>query len=170
LDLGTGTGCLLLAVLAERSDATGVGVDAAEGAVTVAAANADALGLSARAAFLRRDWSETGWREGLGRFDLVLSNPPYIPDADIAGLEPEVRDFEPLRALAGGADGLAPYRLLVPELPEMLVPGGVAGFEFGIGQEDAVAALFAAAGLDVTAMPKDLGGVVRCAIGVATIP
>ncbi len=170
LDLGTGTGCLLLAVLAERSDASGVGVDAAEGAVKVAAANADALGLAARAAFFRRDWTAPGWRDGLGRFDLVIANPPYIPDADIADLEPEVRDFEPRRALAGGADGLDPYRLLVPQLPEMLAPGGVAGFEFGIGQEEAVRALFEAAGLRVTAMPRDLGGVIRCAIGVASIP
>lgn len=170
LDLGTGTGCLLLAVLAERSDASGVGVDAAEGAVAVAAANAEALGLAARAVFLQRDWTVPGWREGLGRFDLVLSNPPYIPDADIAGLEPEVREFEPRRALAGGSDGLDPYRVLIPELPALLVPGGVAGFEFGIGQEGAVTALFTAVGLEVTATPRDLGGVIRCAIGVASIP
>ena len=170
LDLGTGTGCLLLAVLAERTDASGVGVDAAEGAVGVATANADALGLAARAVFLQRDWTLPSWRDGLGRFDLILANPPYIPDADIASLEPEVRDFEPRRALAGGLDGLDPYRLLIPALPAMLAPGGVAGFEFGIGQEGAVTALLVGAGLEVTATPKDLGGVIRCAFGVATIP
>lgn len=170
LDLGTGTGCLLLAVLAERTDASGVGVDIAEGAVTVAAANADALGMAGRATFLRRDWTAPGWRDGLGRFDLVLANPPYIPDAEIASLEPEVRNYEPRRALAGGRDGLDPYRLLVPQLADLLVPDGIAGFEFGLGQEAAVAAMFAEAGLAVSGMPKDLGGVIRCVIGVASVP
>lgn len=170
LDLGTGTGCLLLAILAERTDATGVGLDAAPGAVAVADANAAALGLASRVEFLIRDWTHPAWRDGLGRFDLVISNPPYIPDDDISALEPEVREFDPLRALAGGADGLDPYRVLVPQLPELLLPGGIAGFELGAGQAAAVAELFRRAGLEVTAVPKDLGGIERCVFGCGSIP
>lgn len=166
LDLGTGTGCLLLAVLANRTDAHGVGIDAADGALATAAANAAALGLAERAAFLHRDWTQTGWMEGLGGpFDLAIANPPYIPDADVAGLEPEVAAFDPIRALAGGADGLDPYRILVPALKELLRPGGHVAFEVGIGQSDAVAALMTAAGLTVCEVRRDLGGVARCVVG-----
>lgn len=170
LDLGTGTGCLLLAVLAERPDATGVGVDAAEGAVRVAAENAAALGLASRAEFVVRDWTAPGWREGLGRFDAVIANPPYIPDGDIPGLEPEVRAFDPMRALAGGADGLDPYRLLIPQLPQLLVSGGVSAFEVGIGQAEAVAALYIAAGMRAGGIADDLGGVPRAVVGIASVP
>ncbi|SBV91937.1 Release factor glutamine methyltransferase [uncultured Alphaproteobacteria bacterium] len=170
LDLGTGTGCLLLAVLAERPGATGVGVDAAPGAVAVAAENAAALGLTPRAEFVVRDWRNPGWREGLGRFDAVIANPPYIPDADVPGLEPEVRVYDPHAALAGGADGLDPYRLLCPQVPELLVPGGVAAFEVGIGQADAVSALFGAAGLRPGGVRADLGGVDRAVVAFAPAP
>lgn len=162
LDLGTGTGCLLLAVLAERADAMGTGLDAAAGAVAAAAANAEALGLAARARFVRGDWRQAGWTAALGApFDLVIANPPYIPDADIADLEPEVREFEPRLALAGGADGLAPYRVLVPALAELLAPRGGVVFEVGIGQADAVAGMLAAAGMTDVAASADLGGVAR---------
>ncbi|MGE4528997.1 MAG: peptide chain release factor N(5)-glutamine methyltransferase [Rhodospirillaceae bacterium] len=162
LDLGTGTGCLLLAVLAERADAVGVGLDAAPGAVAAAAANAAALGLADRARFLRGDWREPGWQAALGGpFDLVVANPPYIPDAEIAVLEPEVREFEPHLALAGGADGLAPYRILAPALAGLLTPRGGAVFEVGIGQAEAVAAMLAAAGMAEVAAFADLGGVAR---------
>lgn len=170
LDLGTGTGCLLLAVLAERADASGVGVDAAAGAVAQAAENARALGLAARAEFVLRDWCAAGWRTGLGRFDAVIANPPYIPEADVAGLEPEVRVYDPLTALAGGADGLDPYRLLIPQLAELLVPGGVAAFEVGIGQAEEVSALFATAGFGAGGVKADLGGVARAVVAVAPIP
>ncbi len=165
LDLGTGTGCLLLAVLATRVDARGLGIDAAAGALAVASANASALGLAARAGFLLRDWNAAAWAEGLGgRFDLVLSNPPYIPAAEIADLQPEVRDFDPRLALAGGKDGLEPYRRLAPALADLLSPGGVAAFEVGAGQAAAVAALFAAAGLIDVKIFRDLGGVERCVL------
>ncbi len=165
LDLGTGTGCLLLAVLATRTDARGVGVDVAAGALAVAADNATRLGLAARAEFLRRDWMEPGWAEELGGpFDLVVANPPYIPEAEIAHLQPEVRDFDPHRALAGGADGLAPYRRLSPELGALLKPGGAVAVEVGIGQAAAVAAIFRAAGLVVDVILLDLGGVERCVV------
>ncbi|WP_337997932.1 peptide chain release factor N(5)-glutamine methyltransferase [Oleispirillum naphthae] len=162
LDLGAGTGCLLLAVLAERADAAGVGLDAAPGAVAAAAANAAALGLSARARFVCGDWREAGWAAALGgRFDLVVANPPYIPDAEIAGLAPEVREFEPRLALAGGADGLAPYRILVPALAELLAPCGGVVFEVGLGQAEAVAAMLETAGMAGVGAFADLGGVAR---------
>ena len=137
LDLGTGTGCLLLAALTEFPTAWGLGVDRAIEATTLAARNAMALGLAGRAAFLCGDW------DGAlsGRFDLVLSNPPYIPAADIAGLMPEVALHEPDWALDGGADGLAAYRHILAALPGLLAPGGVAVLEIGVGQAGPVAAL-----------------------------
>ncbi len=163
LDLGTGTGCLLLAVLASRPDARGVGIDAAAGAVAAAAANAAALGLAERAAFRQGDWNGADWTRDLGGpFDLVLSNPPYIPAAELAVLQPEVRDFDPRLALDGGADGLAPYRRLAPALPGLLVPGGIAAFEVGAGQAAAVSALFSGAELTDVRIFSDLGGVERC--------
>jgi release factor glutamine methyltransferase len=166
LDLGTGTGCLLLAVLAARTDASGVGIDAAAGAVQAASANAAALGLAERATFRQRDWNAAGWTEGVGGpFDLVLANPPYIPAAEIAALQPEVRDFDPRLALDGGADGLDPYRRLVPELTNLLTPGGIAAFEVGAGQAAAVAAALVTEGLTEVGILPDLGGIERCVLG-----
>jgi len=160
LDLGTGTGCLLLAVLHDRPAAFGVGVDRSEPAARVARDNARALGLGGRAAFLVGDWAGAL----SGRFDLVLSNPPYIPEADIAGLEPEVRDHDPRLALSGGTDGLNAYRALACALPGLLAPGGVAVVELGIGQATAVTGLFRAAGLDIAGTPHDLAGIARCVV------
>ncbi len=157
LDLGTGTGCLLLAVLAERPDATGIGVDRSEGAARLARRNAMALGLGNRAAFLCGDWA-TALN---ARFDLVLSNPPYIESADIAGLMPEVARYEPRRALDGGADGLDAYRSIVAALPGLLTPDGVAVLEVGIGQAEAVGAIAAAQGLALGGVRDDLSGVAR---------
>ena len=156
LDLGTGTGCLLLAALTEFPDAWGLAVDRAAGAVRLAARNAGALGLAARAAFLCGDW------DGAlsARFDLVLSNPPYIPSGDIAGLMPEVARHEPGGALDGGADGLDAYRHILAALPRLLAPGGVAVLEIGFGQADPVAAL---AGQPV-AFRADLGGIPRAVV------
>ncbi len=160
LDLGTGTGCLLLSVLAERPDSWGVGVDIAPGAAALARRNAAANGLAARAAFLCGDWDAAL----AARFDLVLSNPPYIETAAIPGLMPEVRDHEPARALDGGADGLDAYRRLVAALPRLLAPGGVAVFELGLGQAEPVTALAAAAGFARAGMRNDLGGVARALV------
>jgi len=156
LDLGTGTGCLLLAALTEFPDAWGVGVDRAAEAAALAARNAAALGLAARAAFLCGDWDAAL----SGRFDLVLSNPPYIPGGDIAGLMPEVSRHEPRRALDGGADGLHAYRHILAALPRLLAPDGVAVLEIGAGQAEAVAAL---AGQRV-AFRADLGGIPRAVV------
>jgi release factor glutamine methyltransferase len=157
LDLGTGTGCLLLAVLHERPGAWGVGVDRAPDAARLAAANAAALGLSGRAAFLAGNWGDALH----GRFDLVLSNPPYVAARELAVLQPEVARWEPGRALDGGEDGLDAYRALATALPGLLAPGGSAVLEAGAGQDDAVAAIAAEAGLRLAASRTDLGGIVR---------
>ncbi|MCP5366877.1 MAG: peptide chain release factor N(5)-glutamine methyltransferase [Hyphomicrobiales bacterium] len=165
LDLGTGTGCLLLAVLHDLPAATGLGIDASAGAVAVARGNARALGLDPRARFAVADWNDdaAGWADA-GPFDLVLANPPYIRDGDIPGLEPEVAVHEPRRALAGGADGLDAYRALTARLDRWLAPGGAAFLELGAGQDGAVAALAAAAGLSVAAVARDLAGIARCLV------
>ena len=163
LDLGAGTGCILLALLSELPGATGLGIDRSDGALAVARANAVGTGLAGRAEFRQGDWAD-----GLsGPFDIVVSNPPYIPDGDIDALEPEVARFEPRTALAGGADGLDCYRLLAPQVAALLAPGGLAGFEVGQGQDGAVAALLGAAGLLRVWSRRDLGGIVRCIIAQA---
>ncbi|MGC2855351.1 peptide chain release factor N(5)-glutamine methyltransferase [Novispirillum sp. DQ9] len=175
LDLGTGTGCILLALLAEYPRATGIGLDIAPGAVATATSNAAALGLADRARFVVGDWADD-WGDGLeasgldGLFDVVVSNPPYIPDGDIAGLEPEVREHDPWRALAGGDDGLTAYRLLAPLVAPRVSPGGMVAFEVGIGQAADVSALLAAAGFDMVWNQGDLGGVERCICARVAVP
>ncbi|WP_145749304.1 peptide chain release factor N(5)-glutamine methyltransferase [Nitrospirillum amazonense] len=156
LDLGTGSGCILLALLSEMPGAWGLGVDIVPGAARAAAANAGALGFAGRSAFVVGSWTDA--LGGGTRFDAIVSNPPYIPAADIAGLEPEVRTFDPLRALDGGADGLAPYRHLATVAGGLLVPGGLLAVEHGAGQGADVAALFTAAGLEVLERVDDLAG------------
>ena len=159
LDLGTGTGCLLIAALHEFPNAFGIGVDRMPGAARLAARNAAALGCADRSAFLVADWSEPL----AGRFDLVLSNPPYIPTPDLAGLMPEVADHEPSSALDGGADGLTAYRRIVAALPPLLAAGGIGVLELGIGQSDDVAELGKAAGLTADTR-NDLAGIPRALI------
>lgn len=159
LDLGTGSGCLLLAALTEFPTAFGVGVDRSPEAARLAAGNAAALGLDGRAAFLTGDWAAA-----LGaRFDLVLSNPPYIATAEIVGLMPEVARHEPAGALDGGPDGLDAYRRIIPVLPGLLMPGGAAVLEVGRGQADPVAAMADRAGLAVQAR-ADLAGIPRALV------
>jgi release factor glutamine methyltransferase len=160
IDFGTGTGCLLLAILSERPRAFGVGVDRSEAAARVAAGNAERLSLAGRARFLVGDWAEAI----AGPVDLIVANPPYIPAGEIAGLEAEVRAHDPLSALAGGADGLDPYRILAPAAARLLRPGGHAVFEVGQGQADAVAAFAAAAGLVLEEQRADLGGIARAVV------
>lgn len=137
LDLGTGTGCLLLALLTEFPSAFGVGVDIQPRAAALARTNAVSLGLAGRAAFLAGSWSNAID----GRFDLIVSNPPYIPAPDIAGLMPEVALHEPVSALDGGPDGFDAYRAIFPRLALHLAPGGIAVLEFGIGQADILAGM-----------------------------
>ena len=144
LDMGTGSGALLLAFLHERPDAKGVGIDASAAALAVASANGQRLGLAKRAQFVQANWLESGWEHDLGRFDLVLCNPPYV-ESD-ANLDPDVREFEPATALFAGPEGLDDYRAIVPQLGKLLVPGGVAIFEIGAGQAEAVGAIASESG------------------------
>jgi release factor glutamine methyltransferase len=159
LDLGTGTGCLLLAVLHEYPHAFGVGVDISPGAAVLARRNALALGMADRSGFFAGDWAAAI----AGRFDLVLSNPPYIPAADIAGLMPEVALHEPASALDGGDRGLDAYERVIAALPRLLAENGVAVLELGVGQAPSVSQLAQQAGFACTAR-RDLGGIERAAI------
>lgn len=151
LDLGTGPGTLLLAALAEWPEASGLGVDASETALGYARGNAARLGMADRAELRAGDWTDglDGW------FDLILCNPPYIGTGEELG--PEVRDHEPASALFAGSDGLDDYRRIVPDLPRLLAPGGIAMLEIGWTQGAAVSALVAEAGL-IPAIRQDLGG------------
>jgi len=144
LDCGTGTGALLLAVLSERPAAQGVGMDASPAALTIAVTNAGALGLSDRAQMRLADWGQPGWAQELGQFDLILANPPYV-ETD-AALSPSVRDYEPASALFAGPDGLDDYRRLIPQLPALLVPGGIAVIEIGHTQAESVSTIGQQAG------------------------
>lgn len=165
LDLGTGTGCLLLAALAEFATAFGVGLDVSPAAVSLARRNAAMLGFGDRAAFVVGDWAPAV----AGRFDLVIANPPYLATAEILGLMPEVGLYEPRLALDGGIDGLDAYRVLVPVLPTLLTSVGVAVFEIGHGQAAAVATLAAGAGL-TTLLSSDLAGTPRAIVLRNTSP
>jgi len=160
LDLGTGTGCLLLALLSELPRAEGLGIDAQPGAVAVARANAETLGLSARARFRTGDWGR-----GIGQqFDIILCNPPYVPAAEIDRLEPEVARFDPWLALSGGSDGLDSYRALALQLPDLLAEEGRAFIELGFGQVAGATRLFEAGGLQAVDCRSDLAGIPRCLI------
>ncbi len=163
LDLGVGSGAILLAILAERPAARGLGVDLSEEALAVARENAANLGLAGRTALLRGDWTY-GLEDG--SFDLVVSNPPYIASAVIAELEPEVRDYEPRMALEGGADGLDAYRVLAPEILRVLKQGGRFAVEIGYDQKAAVEALFRAAGAAEVVTLPDLANRDRVVAGV----
>jgi release factor glutamine methyltransferase len=153
LDMGTGSGAILLAILAERAGARGVGTDVSTEALAVARENAANLDLDGRCDFLRTEWAA-----GLAdhSFDLVVSNPPYIPSDDIDGLDPEVKDHDPRLALDGGPDGLTAYRELVPEIARVMKPGGVFAVEIGWDQGAAVSALFREAGFQDVKVVKDL--------------
>lgn len=160
LDLGTGTGCLLLAALSEYRAAWGVGVDIAPDAARLAVRNARSAGLDGRCTMVAGDWAASI----RGPFDVVFSNPPYIPRADLSGLMPDVRDYEPARALDGGMDGLDAYRLLMEALPLLLAHDGIAIFEIGIGQDSSMPSLACRSGLEIVDIRADLGGVPRAVL------
>ena len=161
-DLGTGSGAILLALLSELPTATGFGTDISEAALQTAAANAVSAGLSSRATFIACDYAA-----GLsGRFDLMVSNPPYIRSADIPDLALEVRTHDPLAALDGGADGLDAYRVLIPQAAGLLAPGAALVVEAGEGQSGPINSLMTIAGLTPTGAPKtDLAGISRAVAG-----
>jgi len=159
LDLGTGTGCIVLSILHSVPAATGVGVDLNPGAVAIARENAARLGLSSRVDFMVGDWC-AALPEG-ARFDLILSNPPYIPRAEIESLTKEVRFYDPILALDGGMDGLAPYKTLFTTIKSVLNPGGRAVFEIGFGQADEVVRLAENAGATLIRLWPDLAGIPR---------
>ncbi len=162
LDLGVGSGAILLALLAERPAAKGLGIDISEEALAVARDNAAALGLAGRVALLRSDWSAI---LDDGTFDLVVSNPPYIANHVIETLEPEVRDHEPRLALEGGPDGLDHYRTLAPEILRVLKPGGRFAVEIGFDQKEPVETLFRNAGAQGVQTIRDLSDRDRVVVG-----
>jgi release factor glutamine methyltransferase len=160
LDLGTGSGCLLLALLSELPQATGIGTDVSAAALAIAEVNAARLGLAGRVELRRSDWG----REIAPAFDLIVGNPPYVAAAEWQQLQPEVREFEPSGALLAGPDGLAAYRALAPDCARLLAPGGSVALEIGAGQGDAVAGILVRAGLAVDERRRDLAGIERCLV------
>lgn len=165
LDLGTGSGILLAAILLERPNAKGVGFDRSKAALSVARENLDRLGIGARARWIYGDWMAARQDEKIGaRYDLILSNPPYIPSEEIATLKCEVRAFDPQLALDGGPDGLDAYRAIIAELPQLLGEQGAAVLELGIGQEAAVTEIARERGLVAGEAKPDLAGIPRALI------
>lgn len=161
LDLGTGTGCLLLSLLSELPNATGVGIDCSEEALKVAESNAHRHGFSRRAQFVQSNWAAELVRE---TFDIVLSNPPYIPEDEIHLLQPEIAMFEPRMALSGGPEGLNAYHALACQIGDLLKPKGSAFIEVGIGQGGVVAELFERSAMQIRHSAPDLAGVERCIV------
>ncbi len=162
LDLGTGSGCILLSLLKERPAAVGVGLDISAAALDVAVENAAVLGVSARVKFINQSWNSADF--GVEEFDIIVSNPPYIPAAEIPTLEREVREYDPLTALDGGKDGYKCYREIAAQAPLILQNGGYILLESGIGQAEKIMEIFAAAGLKPVKTVPDLAGINRCVI------
>ena len=165
LDLGTGSGCLILALGQQWLELTGsefhgLGLDIQPAAVAMARRNADALGLAGQVTFAVSDWDSALDEDA--RFELIISNPPYIPTADLDGLMAEVRRYDPPLALDGGDDGMTAWRRLAPLIARRLAPFGMACVEIGQGQESAVETLFGQHGLRMVEARRDLGGIIRC--------
>jgi release factor glutamine methyltransferase len=161
LDLGTGSGAILCALLDCFEQASGIGVDISKEACAIARENLNRCELTSRAQIRNGSWDAAQ----PGPYDLIVSNPPYIPTADLVGLDPEVRLYDPTLALDGGTDGLTAYRDICALLPSLLAPGGLLLFEIGIGQGDDVSRLMAAAGLKSIASRGDLAGIERVVFG-----
>jgi release factor glutamine methyltransferase len=166
LDLGLGSGCLLLTLLREYPRAHGIGLEVSPEALAVARDNAETLGVAGRASLMAGDWREPGWERRVGGpVDLVVSNPPYIDSAAIDRLMPEVSAFEPRLALDGGVDGLDAYRAIAAAGPKLAIPGGHVVVEIGEGQAPEITRIFASAGLTLLGPWKDLGGIERVIAG-----
>jgi release factor glutamine methyltransferase len=164
LDLGTGSGCILLSIIAERAEAKGTGLDSDPNALTIAQQNAERLGVANRC-----HWISGEWRAARGqRFDLIVANPPYIPSADLSTLERDIRNFEPLRALDGGLDGLSAYRQIAALLPEVLTNQGVAMLEGGAGQAPMIRHILRDAGLYTGVAIRDALGHERVVVAART--
>ncbi|MBQ8465884.1 MAG: peptide chain release factor N(5)-glutamine methyltransferase [Alphaproteobacteria bacterium] len=165
LDLGTGSGCILLSLLKERPLATGVGVDVSAKALDVARKNAENLAVSSQVKWLNKSWFDEDFLSFFSRpFDIIVSNPPYIADAEIKTLDKEVREYDPLPALSGGRDGLESYRRIAEVTPFLLSKEGYILLECGLGQADQVNEIFIAQGLEPFGILKDLQGIERCII------
>lgn len=165
LDFGTGTGCLLLALLSELPKAHGLGIDISDAALAVAGENANRLGLAHRAVFRRGDWG----RGITGRFDVIVANPPYICRDQIALLQPEIAQFEPTVALDGGVDGLDCYRALGDHLARLLAPHGFAAVEIGEGQAVEIKRIFLGSGLEIRNLRHDLSDIARCLVAAPRV-
>jgi release factor glutamine methyltransferase len=161
LDLGTGSGCLLLALLSELPRSVGVGVDITAGAAATARMNAAALGLASRARFFVGEWGSAIKCQ----FTVVIANPPYIANRALGRLPHAVRDFDPRHALDGGADGLDAYRAIARGLLRLLAPNSIFVTEVGIGQAEAVVGMLACLGLAIDGVEQDFAGIARCVIG-----
>lgn len=160
LDLGTGSGCILSSLLQEYPNATGVGVDISKDALETAKNNAEALGLSSRVVWVQSDWLANVH----DTFDIIISNPPYIPSLDIEGLSIEVQTYDPLKALDGGTDGLDAYRKLAQQLPSIVKDNTLIILEIGYDQSESVPGLFVEHGYNIVALEKDYGGNHRCVV------
>ena len=165
LDIGTGSGCILLSILSEYKEATGIGADISKGALETASANAEALGFAGRAEFIPFDILGDVSPLNGRMFSCVVSNPPYIPDGDVNDLMIDVQDYEPLSALKGGADGLVFYRAILSKIPKILRKGGLLAFEVGIGQADDTAALMQQNAFQDIEIKTDLAGIPRVVSG-----
>jgi release factor glutamine methyltransferase len=160
LDLGTGSGCILASLLMEYPNAAGVGVDISKGALDTAQVNATYLGISERVEWMHSDWLANV----VGTFDIVISNPPYIPSLDIHELSATVQSYDPLKALDGGEDGLDAYRHLAEHLPSIIKENTLIILEIGYDQGESVPALFKASGYNIVTLEKDYGGNPRCLV------
>ncbi len=162
LDLGTGSGCILLSLLAERPHCCGTGVDLSAKALDIAAENARNLKLDSRTQFINKSWTEQNFIKG--QYEIIVSNPPYIPSEEIGTLEPEVKNYDPLTALDGGTDGLNCYREIAAFAPLILKEGGYILLEVGYNQAEDVMQIFANSGLKPQKIVPDLAGINRCVI------
>lgn len=165
LDLGTGSGCIIESLLGEYPNANGLAVDISAKALSVARQNAETIGIVKHLKLLQADWFAHNFVQKINRkFEVIVTNPPYIPTADITKLDKEVKNFDPHAALDGGADGFSSYRRLAEVVPQLLTDGGYVFIEAGIGQAEKIAQIFTTGGLRLQAIKTDLSGIQRCVI------